>query len=100
MTKEEFIDLITKLENFNKEVTRFEELGIYLINSSLYAATFSIINTLLRQLFTYKQNDYIYWYLYGRVNDDGTINPSPTKDGETYIKNAKDLWYYMFGDSQ
>lgn len=61
-------------------------------NETFYTA----IDNLLELCFEKQINDIISFYLYERINPDGSINPiQDSKGNEIILENPSDLWYLI-----
>lgn len=93
--KELFVALINSLEEIKvRQVLTYTELGL---DFSTYDENFfSAIDILLHMKFGSKLADVIAFYLYDRLNQDGTINPLIVNGKHDMIfTNPYDLWEFM-----
>jgi len=93
--KELFVALINSLEEIKvRQVLTYTELGL---DFSTYDENFfSTIDILLHMKFGSKLADVIAFYLYDRLNQDGTINPLIVNGKHDMIfTNPYDLWEFM-----
>lgn len=93
--KELFNTLITVLEDIRiRQASMYSSLHL---DFSTYDETFfSAIDILIHMNFGSKCGDVIGFYLYDRVNGDGTINPLIVNGSEeVYLNNAYELWSFL-----
>lgn len=97
MKKEKFIEIITKIENYDSEIERWSDFGLSIFENDICQLPWVIINAFLEELFTKEQVDWIYWYLFERVDLNGNISKCWDENGnEIIIKNPEDLWNFLF----
>jgi hypothetical protein len=90
--KQLFIKLVTTWEEtWDNQNELYDKFGIDL---NLYdMPLYSIIENLIRLIFGIEKSAVIFWYIYSRKNEDGTINKLINKSGDEFIiKNAVDLF--------
>lgn len=94
ITKENFINFINHYENYEKEVDRWIEFGINIYENKISDAVFNLINDFIDSHFTYEGKDWIYWYMYERIDFfSKEILPCYDKnENKFFVENANDLW--------
>jgi hypothetical protein len=90
--KELFFQIILGVEQLNvRQSIMFSDLSVDFSNYD--EPFFKIIDQLFQLHFGSKPAGLIDFYLYDRINQDGTINPIMTEDGkELFIQDAYQLW--------
>ena len=90
--KQLFIKLVaTWEETWNNQNEAYDKYGIDL--SEYNVPLYSIIENLIRLIFGIEKSNVIFWYIYNRKNEDGTINKLTNKSGNEYlIKDAVNLF--------
>ena len=93
MNKQNFIDYIHYLEQYNNIVDDWSSLGLNFYETSMYDNMWQILALLEKQLFTVEGRDWISWYLYERLDIHGNILPWYDEEGKEHItKTPEDLW--------
>lgn len=90
--KELFIETINNIEKLYQRGVAIEKIyGINFINYD--ESFFEIIDNFILYTFGKEIAELIYFYLYDRVNEDGTINALMDQNkNEIVLKDANDLW--------
>lgn len=90
--KELFIETINNIEKLYQRGVAIEKIyGINFINYD--EPFFEIIDNFILYTFGKEIAELIYFYLYDRVNEDGTINALMDQNkNEIVLKDANDLW--------
>lgn len=87
ITKETFIKLINTINIFEKEVDKWNNLGLNMFETKLCNSVWELIGISLKSHFTEQGYDWIYYYLYEehhKVFDDS--------GKEIPLNTADDLW--------
>lgn len=93
--KELFVALINSLEEIRvRQALTYAELGLDF--STYDEKFFNSIDILLHMNFGSKGSDVIAFYLYDRINPDGSMNPL-TVNGkhDVVLENPYDLWNFL-----
>ena len=97
--------LTKKQQNFNIMVksislihdrtnTLIENFGIDL--SEYDAPIIELLNAMLEMLYGETGKEIIYFYVFERLNSDGTVNPLKDKTGNPiFLNNENDLWFLI-----
>ena len=64
LTKEQFIDFIDVVENYDKEVNRWDDFGIEIFQLPICELTWNLIDCFVQSHFTEDGQDWIEWYLF------------------------------------
>ena len=90
-----FIIFIKRLEeSYNIENQLFDVGGIEL--SKVVDPLWFVLENTFRFLYGEEATDLIWWYIFDRINPDGSFAPLEDENGKEYIfKDAKDLWSYI-----
>lgn len=93
--KELFVALINSLEEIRvRQALTYAELGLDL--STYDEKFFTTIDILLHMKFGSKSADVIAFYLYDRLNHDGSINPLIVNGKhDVILNNAYELWNFL-----
>lgn len=93
--KELFVALINSLEEIRvRQALTYAELGLDF--STYDEKFFTTIDILLHMKFGSKMADVIAFYLYDRLNNDGTINPLIVNGKhDVILNNAYELWNFL-----
>ena len=75
MEKHNFISMINTIEKYNTEIERWDNFGIVLYELPIYDITWKIIDMYLQEIFNEYGVDWIYWYLFDRVDIAGKVLP-------------------------
>lgn len=94
MTKEEFVHMINLAEKFSKEVDRWCDFGINVLESPIGNIPWEIFNVWITEHFDASGLDWIDWYLFERISiPSGKLLACFDEEGkEFYIKTPEDLW--------
>ena len=90
-----FIIFIKRLEeSYNIENQLFDVGGIEL--SKVVDPLWFVLENTFKFLYGEEATDLIWWYIFDRINPDGSLSPLEDENGKEYIfKDAKDLWSYI-----
>jgi len=93
--KELFVALINSLEEIRvRQALTYAELGLDF--STYDEKFFATIDILLHMKFGSKSADVIAFYLYDRLNNDGTINPLIVNGKhDVILNNPYELWNFL-----
>ena len=93
--RESFFQIINTIDELNvRQNLLYAEMGVDF--SSYDERYYNIIDMLIALSFGKQCTDLIGFYLYERINVDGSINPIITEDGrELYLQDAYELWDLM-----
>ena len=93
--RESFFQIINTIDELNvRQNLLYAEMGVDF--SSYDERYYNIIDMLIALSFGKQCTDLIGFYLYERINVDGSINPIITEDGrELFLKDAYELWDLM-----
>lgn len=93
MTKEFFIQLIEKVETYQKEVDKFANLGFPIFDMTIYEIPWTIINLTFKSHFNEDGVDWIDWYLFERLSFTGEVYPYYDENNNpVYVRTPEDLW--------
>lgn len=90
-----------KIEQFEKIIITLEEAlvrdvilkDIKIDISGYTESLFTVIDNLISMLYGKEAVELIFFYVYDRINDDGSINPLSDENGNILIlKTPTDLW--------
>ena len=90
-----FIVFIKKLEEaYNVENQLFDIGGLEL--AKVTDPLWFVLENSFKFLYGEEAADLVWWYIFDRLNPDGTIVPLEDESGKQYtFENAKDLWSYI-----
>lgn len=93
--RELFFNLINSIEELNlRQNIMYADLDLDFSNYD--EKFFTVIDSLLYMNFGKQCTELIAFFLYERINTDGTMNPIMTEDGqELFLDSAYDLWNLM-----
>ena len=93
--RELFYNLINSIEELNlRQNIMYADLDLDFSNYD--EKFFTVIDSLLYMNFGKQCTELIAFFLYERINTDGTLNPIMTEDGqELFLDSAYDLWNLM-----
>lgn len=94
MTKDKFIEII---ELHQKQQEDLDKASDYInFDCSLFEFGWIMFDMLISESFNTKQADWIYWWLFERIDYNGQELPYyDEEDNEYYIHTADDLWNYI-----
>lgn len=101
ITKEQFIEILTLMEKYNKEVDKWDEFGIPIIERSITIIPFRLFDLFLNHILGEQGLDWVNWYLYERLSiSTGEVLPCFHEDSdiEIYIRTPEDLWDFTIKD--
>lgn len=100
INKEEFIDIIKTIMEFNKELDRWDDFGIEVFELPLGLSGAKLAELTYTNHFTDKGIDTINWWLYERVSFyNGEFNEIYDKDGDVLpSETIEDLWELVKDD--
>lgn len=96
LKQEHFVQILNSIEDvYNRGVLLEKEFNL---NFSDYDEKFwAVIDNLLVFHFGREYSELIFYYIYERLNPDGTINPLVNeKKEEIYLNSANDLWNLIY----
>lgn len=94
MKKEDFINIIKLHQEQNARVDRASEFIDY--GSPIIDFGFMMFDYVLREAFNENQIDWIFWWLYDRIDSNGREHPYWDENGdEHYLHTIDDLWDYI-----
>lgn len=94
ITKEIFIKMLNKIEEFIAETERWEAFGLSIFEQPIQTIPWEIIDIWIDTHFTADGNEWIYWYLFERKSIiTGEILPCYDENDQIfYVKDVSDLW--------
>lgn len=90
ITKEIFVKLINTIDLFEKEVDKWNNLGLNIFETELCNSVWELIGITLKSHFTEQGYDWIYYYIYEdyhKVFDDN--------ENEIPLNTVDDLWEFV-----
>jgi hypothetical protein len=98
MTKENFLEVLHAIEDFDKFIDDSYELGIDLINSSMVQNVSTINKILLTEIYGKDGYEWIEWYLYEKpmlLKDDKTPIARYTNGDVIDFSSDEKLWEFL-----
>ena len=93
INKETFIKLIELIESYHKEIDKWEDFGLSIIENPICEIPKCIIDLTLENNFNNDGIDWIDWYLFERISFTGEIYPYyDENDNPVYVRTPEDLW--------
>lgn len=94
MKKEEFIKLIETIQEFDKELDRWNDFGIEVHELPIAEIPWKIIDIIWDSTFTDDGRDWIYWWLYERISiiNGEELPYYDENDVKHFVHTPEDLW--------
>lgn len=94
INKELFVKIINLAEKFDKEIDRWQDFGLDIIETPIYELSWNIFCCCIDSYFDEEGRDWVDWYLFERINvTTKEILPCYDKNNnKLYVNNPEDLW--------
>jgi hypothetical protein len=92
-----FKQLIGNAEAFQKEVDRWVDFGIDIFENPIVNTYWELFDEVIQKELDEAGVDWVYWYLFERVDLNGNINKCwDEEDNEYIIQTPENLWDFLF----
>lgn len=95
MEKNNFLNAISCIKNIDKTVDKLSEMGISVLDSSVYSSINMLVEIFFDEIYTKDGREWITWYLYELPNLGEGIHATDGNNNPIDFSNDEKLWEFV-----